>query len=56
MRRIAERAATRQVARRHAFAEWKAVTMMDANDELADEKSRLLLLQSLWAARMGGLE
>ena len=56
LRRIAERAATRQVARRHAFAEWKAVTMMDANDELADEKSRLLLLQSLWAARMGGLE
>ena len=35
---------------------WKAATMMDANDELADEKSRLLLLQSLWAARMGGLE
>ena len=30
--------------------------MMDANDELADEKSRLLLLQSLWAARMGGAE
>jgi hypothetical protein len=30
--------------------------MMDANDELADEKSRLLLLQSLWAARIGGLE
>ena len=56
LRRIAERAATRQVARRHAFAEWKAATMMDANDELADEKSRLLLLQSLWAARMGGLE
>jgi len=53
LRRLAHASATRQTLRRRAFAEWRVAALIDANDHLDDERSRLLLLQSLWAARMG---
>lgn len=54
LRRLARASATRQTLRRRAFAEWRVAALIDANDHLDDERSRLLLLQSLWAARMEG--